>query len=284
MERQIQDEDQDFVTQRVVLVDKRDEKKAALKEKEDASRDLRKEVATLERQSAAAQTRRTNQERIFRQKEAERKKMKDDIAKWEREAVELRETAKNIKKEQEEYGVSSEKRIHEIEDKYEQELQANKVLEDAIREKGIQIKALEEERKQLEDGQEGGEAPDGTDNVEREEDNRWRMTLGLLQQQYAQAWQLFTEAERANQEASSRLHFLQQRRMSQPQLYDDPGVPRVGPVRRDSQRQRPLSMREDMYNAPGGFVPTSSAPFNTMATSSSPARRSAIRTSSAAAS
>ena len=271
MERQIQDEDQDFVTQRVVLIDKRDEKKAALKEKEDASRDLRKEVATLERQSAAAQTRRTNQERIFRQKEAERKKMKDDIAKWEREAVELRETAKNIKKEQEEYGVSSEKRIQEIEDKYEQELQANKVLEDAIREKGIQIKALEEERKQLEDGQEGGEAPDGTDNVEREEDNRWRMTLGLLQQQYAQAWQLFTEAERANQEASSRLHFLQQRRMSQPQLYDDPGVPRVGPVRRDSQRQRPLSMREDMYNAPGGFVPTSSAPFNTMATSSSPA-------------
>ncbi|KAF3002679.1 hypothetical protein E8E13_009773 [Curvularia kusanoi] len=271
MERQIQDEDQDFVTQRAVLIDKRDEKKAALKEKEDASRDLRKEVATLERQSAAAQTRRTNQERIFRQKEAERKKMKDDIAKWEREAVELRETAANLKKEQEEYGSSSEKRIQEVKDKYEQELQANKVLEDAIREKGIQIKALEEERKQLEDGQEGGEAPDGTDNAEREEDNRWRMTLGLLQQQYAQAWQLFTEAERANQEASSRLHFLQQRRMSQPQLYDDPSVPRVGPVRRGSQRQRPVSMREEMFNAPGGFVQTSSAPFNSLAVSSSPA-------------
>jgi hypothetical protein len=271
MERQIQDEDQDFVTQRVVLIDKRDEKKAALKEKEDASRDLRKEVATLERQSAAAQTRRTQQERVFRQKEAERKKLKDDVAKWTRESVELRETAENIKKEQEEYKESSQQRIQEIKDKYESEIQANKVLEDAIREKGIQIKALEEERKELEDGQEGGEAPDGTDNVEREEDNRWRMTLGLLQQQYAQAWQIYTEAERANQEASNRLLYLQQRRMSQPQLYEDPTVPRVGPVRRNSQRQRPLSMREGMPNVPpGGFVQTSSAPFNSMTVSSSP--------------
>lgn len=270
MERQILDEDQDFVTQKAVLIDKRDEKKAALKEKEDASRDLRKEVATLERQSAAAQTRRTNQERVFRQKEAERTKMKDDITKWTRESVELRETAEQIRKEQQEYEQSSEKRIQEVKDKCEEEIQANKLLEDAIREKGIQIKALEEERKQLEDGQEGGEAPDGTDNAEREEDNRWKMTLGLLQQQYAQAWQLFTEADRANQEATSRLQFLQQRRLSQPQLYEDPGVPHVGPARRNSQRQRPLSMREGMFNAPGGFVQTSSAPFNSMAVSSSP--------------
>ena len=270
MERQIQDEDQDFVTQRVVLIDQRDEKKAALKLKEDASRDLRKEVATLERQSAAAQTRRSNQERVFRQKEAERKKMKDDVAKWTREAVELRETAENIKKEQEEYKETSQKRIQEVKDKYEEEMQTNKVLEDTIREKGIQIKKLEEERKELEDGQEGGEAPDGTDSAEREEDNRWKMTLGLLQQQYAQAWQLFNEAERANQEVTSRIQYLQQRRMSQPQLYDDPGVPRVGPVRRNSQRQRPLSMREGMLNAPGGFVQSSAAPFNSMTVSSSP--------------
>ncbi|KAJ4982548.1 fibronectin type iii domain protein [Stagonosporopsis vannaccii] len=270
MERQIQDEDHDFATQKAVLIDKRDEKKAALKEKEDASRDLRKEVATLERQSAAAQTRRTNQERLFRQKEAERNKMKDDIAKWTRESVELRDTAENLKKEQEAYKKSSQKRIQDVKDRYEEHIQANKALEDAVREKGIQIKALEEERKQLEESQEGGEAPDGTDNAEREEDNRWKMTLGLLQQQYAQAWQLFTEADRVNQDASSRLQFLQQRRMSQPQLYEDPSAPRLGPVRRNSQRQRPLSMREGMLNAPGGFVQTSSAPFNSMAVSSSP--------------
>lgn len=271
MERQIQDEDQDFVTQKAILIDKRDEKKAALKEKEDASRDLRKEVATLERQSASAQTRRVHQEKVLRQKEAERKKLKDDVAKWTREATELSETAERIAKERVEYEAASETRIQQAKEKYAEELQSNKTLEDAIREKGVKIKELEEERHALEQGQEGGEAPDGTDNAEREEDNRWKMTLGLLQQQYAQAWTLFSEAERASMEASSRLNYLQQRRMSQPQMFTSPPVPEIGPVRRNSQRVRPLSMREGLLaQATGGFVHTSSAPFNSIPTTSSP--------------
>ncbi|CAO2657822.1 Nn.00g070820.m01.CDS01 [Neocucurbitaria sp. VM-36] len=271
MERQIQDEDQEFVTQKAILVDKRDEKKAALKEKEDASRDLRKEVASLERQNAAAQTRRAQQEKALRQKEAERQKLKDDVARWTREAGELRETAENIKKEREEYEEASGKRIQAVKDKYAEEIQVNKCLEDAIREKGTQIKALEVERQKLEEGQEGGEAPDGPDNAEREEDNRWKMTLGLLQQHYAQAWALFTEAERVNHEASNRLQFMQARRMSQPQLFTGPPVPEMGPVRRNSQRARPLSMREGLLSAaPGGFVHTSSAPFNSIPATSSP--------------
>ncbi|KAF2820172.1 hypothetical protein CC86DRAFT_374411 [Ophiobolus disseminans] len=271
MERQIQDEDQEFVTQKAILVDKRDEKKAALKEKEDASRELRKEVATLERQTASAQTKRAQQEKCLKQKEAERKKLKDDIAKWTRETVELREAAERIEKERVEYEANAEKRLQDVKEKHAQELQSNKSLEDAIREKGIQIKALEEERHALEEGQEGGEALDGVDYAEKEEDNRWKMTLGLLQQQYAQAWTLYTEAERASQEAQARLTFLQNRRMSQPQLFSGPPVPEMGPVRRNSYRARPLSMREGLLaQATGGFVHTSSAPFNSISTTSSP--------------
>lgn len=271
----MQDEDQEFVTQKAILADKRDEKKAALKEKEDASRDLRKEVANLERQNATAQGKRAHQEKIFRQKEAERKKLKDDVAKWTREAVEFRETAEKIKQEQAEYEAESEKRIQELKDKYAEETQANKVLEDAIREKGIHIKALEEERKKLEAGQEGAEATDGPDHAEKEEDNRWKMTLGLLQQQYAQAWALYAEAERAHQDAINRLGYMQQRRLSQPQLFSGPPVPDMGPgpvpVRRNSQRARPLSMREGLLSAAtGGFVHTSSAPFNSIPTTASP--------------
>jgi hypothetical protein len=271
MERQIQDEDQEFVTQRVILVDKRDEKKAALKEKEDASRDLRKEVASLERQNAAAQTRRLAQEKALRQKEVERRKLKDDVAKWTREAGELREAAEKIKKEQAEYQTASERRIQDLKDKCAEETLANKVLEDAIREKGIHIKALEEERQRLEEGQEGTEAPDGTDNADREEDNRWKMTLGLLQQHYAQAWTLYSEAERAHQDASSRLTYMQQRRMSQPQLFSGPPVPEMGLVRKNSIRARPVSMREGLFTvATGGFIHTSSAPFNSIPATSSP--------------
>lgn len=271
MERQIQDEDQEFVTQKAILLDKRDDKKAALKDKEDASRDLRKEVASLERQNAAAQAKRSQQEKILRQKEAERKKLKDDIAKWTRETVELREAAENIKNEQAEYEASSKERIQTARTKCEQELQANKCIEEAIREKGILIKSLEEERQTLEQGQEAGDAPDGADNGEREEDNRWKMTLGLLQQQYAQAWTLFNEAERVNMEANNRFQYMQQRRMSQPQLFSGPPVSEMGPMRRNSPRARPLSMREGLLaSGNGGFVHTSSAPFNSIPATSSP--------------
>jgi hypothetical protein len=208
---------------------------------------------------------------MLKQKEAERKKLKDDVVKWTREAGELRETATRIEKERAEYEATSEKRIRDIKEKHAQELLSNRSLEDAIREKGIQIKALEEERRALEEGQEGGEALDGVDHAEKEEDNRWKMILGLLQQQYAQAWTLLQEAERGNMDATSRLTFLQSRRMSQPHMFSGPPVPEMGPVRRNSQRARPLSMREGVLaQTAGGFVHTSSAPFNSLTATSSP--------------
>lgn len=270
MDRQIQDEDEEFHTQKVILVEKRDEKKAALKEKEDASRDLRKEVATLERTNASAQTRKTQQERLLRQKQAERKKVKDDVARWAQEAGELRATAERLQQEQSEYGSSSETRIKELKDKYAEEIQMNKSLEEVIREKGTQIKSLEEERKMLEESDEGGDSQDQTDNADADEERRWAETFNIMQKRYAEAWTVFAEAERVNQETSLQLQFLQQRRMSQPQLMSGMAQEFV-PGRRTSPRSRPLSMREPFISAaPGGFVHSSTAPFNTNLTTTSP--------------
>lgn len=267
MERQIQDEEQEFNTQKAILVEKRDEKKAFLKEKEDASRELRKEVATLERANAAAQAKRSNQERSLQKKEAERKKLKDDIAKWEREAGELRIAAEGIQKERTDYEISSESRIQELKAKYEQELQTNKSLEEVIREKGIQIKTLEEERKTLEEGEDAGDDQDG---IEMEiADRVWMDLYAQLQKRYAEAWQQFNEAEHINQEAVARLAYLQQRRMSQPQI--NAAAPEFVPARRSSPRSRPLSMREPFIPANlGGFVPSTAAPFNSGIASNSP--------------
>jgi chemotaxis protein histidine kinase CheA len=263
IEKQIQEEDDEFQAQKAALLEKRDEKKTALKEKEDASRDLRKEVASLERSNASAQTRRTQQEKSLRQKEAERRKLKEDMSRWAREADELRAAAEGIQKERADYEATAEKRIQDLKDKFAEETQMNKSLEDIIREKGTQIKALEEERKQLEDGEEPGDAQEGMENVEADEDRRWQVTLAALQQQYAQAWSLFSQAERANQEATNRLHFLQQRRLSQPQIFGSMSPQDAAPRRRPSQRSRPVSMREPFSTAaPGGFIHTSAAPFN----------------------
>ncbi|KAH7112459.1 hypothetical protein B0J11DRAFT_542382 [Dendryphion nanum] len=271
VEKQIQDEDEEFRTSKVSLVQKRDEKKTALKEKEDASRELRKEVATLERANASAQARRTNQERLLRQKEAERQKLKDDVGKWAREIVEFKGAAESVEKERADYKSTAEQRIQALKDKYADEIQTNKVLEEAVREKGTQIKVLEEERKRLEEDEDTGDAQDGTETVEADEDRRWMATLTALQQRYAHAWSLFNEAERANQEANSRLVFLQQRRLSQPQLFNSSAPQEPGIRRRNSQRSRPVSMREpQLPPIPGGFVPTSTAPFGNSISSVSP--------------
>lgn len=268
MEKQIQEEEQEFVTQKALLVEKRDEKKASLKEKEDASRDLRKEVATLERANASAQAKRSNQERLLQKKEAERKKLKDDMAKWEREAGEFRAAAEEIKRERAEYEASSETRIKDLKEKHDEELQKNKSLEDVIREKGIQIKTLEEERKLLEEGEDAGDAQDGAE-IEAE-DRRWMELYANLQQRYAEAWQQFNEAEHINKEASARLAYLQHRRMSQPQVMSGT-APEFVPARRNSTRSRPLSMREPLVAANlGGFVPSTAAPFNSGIASTSP--------------
>ncbi len=271
MDRQIQDEEEEFHTQKVLLVEKRDEKRAALKEKEDASRDLRKEVATLERANAAAQTRKAQQERLLGQKQAERKRWQDDMVRWAGEAGELRAAAERIEQERIEYERSSELRIKELKDKYAEEVQTNKSLEEVIRERGTQIKTLEEKRRMWEEGgDEGADAMDGTESVEAEEERRWVDTVNALQKRYTEAWTLLTDAERINQEASAQLQFLQQRRLSQPQLMSGMAQEFV-PARRANQRARPLSVREPLISeAPGGFVHTSAAPFNSSVTSTAP--------------
>jgi hypothetical protein len=270
VEKQIQDEEEEFQTTKVSLLEKRDEKRSALKEKEDASRDLRKEVATLDRANAAAQAKRTQQEKLLRQKEAERQKLKEDVARWAREAGELREAAERIQLERAEYENTSESRIQALKDKYGEEIQTNKGLEEVIREKGIQIKQLEEERKKLEEDEEGGDAQDGNDTIEADEDRRWIITLNALQQRYAHAWSLFNDAERINLEATNRLQFLQQRRMSQPQLFTS--IPQELPLgRRNSQRARPLSMRESLPSmGPVGFVHNAAPSFNNTMANASP--------------
>src|SRR5262245_4174080 len=99
--------------------------------------------------------------------------------------------------------------------------------------------------------------------------------LNSLQKRYAEAWAVFAEAERVNSEASAQLQFLQQRRMSQPQVMSGMAQEFV-PARRNSQRSRPLSMREPLIPAmPGGFVHSTAAPFNAGITSTSPSYSSA---------
>jgi hypothetical protein len=270
MERQIQDEEEEFVTQQAILVERRDEKRVLLKEKDEVSRDLKKEVATLDRANATAQARKVQQEKLLYSIEADRQKAKDDVVRWTREAGELRSATERIRNERSVYENSSATRIQHLKDKHAAELQTNKSLEEVIREKGVQIKALEERRKQLEVGEDGYDAQEGAENTETDEQRLWIEMQTTLQRQYAEAWKMFNQAEQMNQRASEQLQAMQQRRMSQPQLMSVT-APEFVPAGRDSQFGYSLSSREPLLSTvPGGFIHSTAAPFNSNLTTTSP--------------
>ncbi|KAF2751598.1 hypothetical protein M011DRAFT_394853 [Sporormia fimetaria CBS 119925] len=269
VERQIKEEEAEFQAQKASLAEKRDEKRSALKDKEDTSHDLRKKVASLERANVAAQAKRSQQERLLRQKEADRNKLKEDVARWIREAEELRVIAENLEKERVELKAEGEIQIQKLKDKHGQEMQVNKAIEEAIRDKGTQIKALEQEREH-EEGEAGFDAQEGVE-VDAEEDRQWTAKYNALQQSYAQAWSVMSQAERDNTAAASRLQYLQQRRLSQPQLFASAPSLEAPPRRRNSQVSRPVSIREPYGSAaPGGFVLSNAPTFNSSVTSASP--------------
>jgi hypothetical protein len=271
VEKQIQDDEEEYKMQKVAFEEKRDEKKLVLKEKEDTSRDLRKEAASLERTNASAQARRTQQEKLLHQKEAERKKLKDDIERWTREAGELRASAVSIEQERIHLETTGEANVEALKRQYAEELLTNRSLEEVIREKGTQIKALEKERELLDEAEAGADVQEGTESADADDERQWHIKLASLQHGYANTWSMLCQAERAHQEAVERLTYLQQRRLSQPQLFT--GIQLQGPVprRRNSQRSRPSSMREPFIpTAPGGFVHSSAPPFNSSMSNVSP--------------
>ncbi|KAJ9632137.1 hypothetical protein H2203_000538 [Taxawa tesnikishii (nom. ined.)] len=91
VEKQLQEEEQEAVATKAELLKERDEARADLKKKEENTRKLRKEVNALERDNAAAHSKRVAQERILNEKRNERQKLKDDTALWEKDAQEMEE-------------------------------------------------------------------------------------------------------------------------------------------------------------------------------------------------
>lgn len=271
-EKQIADEEEEFQNARTSLMREKDEKKQTLKEREDASRELRKQVASLERANVAAQARKSTQEKLLHQKENERLKMKEDIARWESEIREMRADVERIEKDKIEYEDSSAKKLEELKSKHAEEIQTNKGLQEVIHKKGIEVETLEEQKRKSENGDDDGDQQNRSAAAEVEEDRQWLQTLSTLQQRYAAAWNIFQEAENANREARRQLAFLEQRRASQPHLFAAVPPQDVIPTRRGSQRRRTTSIRNEVVSsaAPGGFVMSTAPPFNTSVSSISP--------------
>lgn len=187
LEKQIVEEDEEYEASRSAMVKERDHLKHALKEREEASSELRKQVASLDRANRAAQSKKAAKEKVLQQKEGERRKMKQDIVRWDKDIADMDRDIQEMEKEKLEITDVKEKKISEVRQDIRESQESMKVLEEEIREKGVQIKELEEERKNLfqsGDDDEGRES----DRVDKEYDAQWDSRLRGLQVRYTSLW------------------------------------------------------------------------------------------------
>lgn len=187
VEQQIVEEDAEYEASRATFMKERDHLKHALKEREEASSELRKQVAQLDRANRAAQSKKAAKEKVLQQKEGERRKMKHDILRWGREIADMGRDIQETEKEKLEIAEATDQKTIDIRRDIRDCQESMKMMEEEIRVKGVHIKGLEEERKKI-GGAEDAEESRDSDRIERDYDLQWDMKLRGLQARYTTLW------------------------------------------------------------------------------------------------
>ncbi|CAK4033321.1 hypothetical protein DOTSEDRAFT_86681 [Lecanosticta acicola] len=271
-EKVSREEDEEEARQKDALSSERDDLKAQMNEKEKASRNLKREVNTLERQNTAAQNERTKQERILQQRKHERQKLNDDIVRWTREAEEMKTDLDHIRHEKDEHLLKMEDEKQSLRKQHEDELTAIRVLDEEMKEKSTEIKKIERAMKNSSPFASEPE-PNLVQQLQQdaEEKRQWDTHYAQMQQQYTIAYQKLEQAKIFHREQVAYLESLRARRKQEEQAAHIASPPPTleRPLRRgDSQRSRRAQSGHSSSDSPrmGGF-PITSAPFVPAATS-----------------
>jgi hypothetical protein len=270
VEKQIEEEDDEFKASKATLGSDRDRLKQSLKEKDDISRDLKKKVAAADKSSSTAQNRKLTLENQLRDQQDKRTKMGEDMRKWEAQIEEIDEFVQEMEKEKVEIKHSTEMESETLRAEHLEKQAANRSLEDDIGAKRAQIKDLEEERKQLAAETNGHEETHTSEPDPRAMD--WHEKEMALRMRFQQANHELHQAQMAYAQCQAQLDYLasQQRRSSQPHILSGMSSPDQGIGRRNSIR-RPGSALNEPTSLPQGFVPaTSGVSFNTSMAGVSP--------------
>lgn len=234
-ERQEREEQEDFESTRKALEEERDRYRKQLKEKDDTSRDLKKEVTRLERANTSVQGSKNNAERKLQHKHNDRKKMKDDITRWDHEVEEMRAAVEKLLEQKDALEKETESKLDSYRDQLAKEQEANKALEEDIKDKSMQIKGLEQDQRKSSDGDFDPilQTTDALDEEERAFEGRLRS----LQMRYTNSWNDMVASEATYQSCQQHLIRLQQRRLSTPQAFASTPTLEAAPTRRTSNRR-----------------------------------------------
>ena len=259
LEKQLAEEEEEHSATRQNLLASKDKVRQELKDKEDKSRDIRKEVTGLERQSAQAQNKKQAKERLLRQKQGERKRMEDDVLRWTREIQENEEGVVQLHDEESQVHVMNEEQLKELQNQYEHEITANKIVEEELHAAGLRMKYFEEQRK--EEQSSGREGDETSVEVRENEDGRLASSqITRLQQQYARTFERLRQAKMSLSQSQQTLEYLQQSQNTQPHVFSPTSSLDSVPLRSTSLRRRQFPPFRTLDSSPnGGFATTTAA-------------------------
>lgn len=186
-EKQVDEEEEEFEISRTAMIKERDGLKQGLREKEEASFELKKQVRELDKLNRSTQSKKAAKEKILHQKFAERQRMKDDMIRWDEELIEMHKDTEEMEAEKIVVIDGKDNKVTDIRRAIEQCQVSIKSMEEDIRVRGIHIKSLERDRKRSDEDH--GDMDRGLERVEKDQDQAWEMKMLALQGKYTNLWQ-----------------------------------------------------------------------------------------------
>ncbi|TKX24376.1 fibronectin type III domain-containing protein 1 [Elsinoe australis] len=261
-ERQVVEEEQEAEQGKVEQVKERDELRAALREKENASKDLRKKVSAAERENTAVQSRKTAQDRQLQQKISEKQKVKDDTERWIREAKEMHTYVEDCATQKKDFLADLEQQKQELQQKINDESQAMRQLEDEVKEKSQDVKKLEREKS---NSPSSGDDPHHDYHLEFDEEDRlFEEHMARMEEDYRQSHMQLEEAKLFCDAAYRSMQEAYERSRQMAFISGPPPAPLQPVSRANSARQR-RGPSDQFITSPTGsiaFPMASNPPFN----------------------
>ena len=248
-DRETNDEEQESKRYLAELTKERDGLKQALKEKEEASLELRRHGNHLDKLNRTAQSKKAAKEKQLQQKKADRQKIRDDTARWDRETNEMKRDTEDMEKEKADVITAKNQEIADIRKAIAEDVTAIRSLEEEIRIIGVQIKSMERDREQLSNE---GNYKHERSRSERENDQEWEAKVQAIQVQLGSFWQAVQHAELEKQQAEEHLNWwLTKRARSPEQFAQIPSLELASSIQRSrSRRSRQNNSRASTVSSP----------------------------------
>ena len=268
-DRETNEEEQESKRYLAELTKERDGLKQILKEKEEASSELRRHGNHLDKLNRTAQSKKAAKEKQLQQKKADRQKLRDDSARWGRETVEMKRDTEDMEREKADVIAAKNKEVADIRKVIAEDVTAIKSLEEEIRIIGVQIKSMEKDRRELCD--EGSEEHERS-RSERENDQEWEARAQALQAQLGSFWQAVQHAELEKQQAEEHLNWWLTKRARNPEQFAPiPSLELVSSIQRSrSRRSRQTNSRASTMSSPAASYQSGPVSFHNGAAISSP--------------